>query len=74
MARPRQRKEEGTWRGIVPQEGDSVEGPRRWRGCTAERERRTEHRDDRMQLRMDRTAGAALIETREMEEERPGGP
>ena len=49
------------------------EGPRRWRGCTAERGRRREHRDDRMQLRVDRTAGAALIETREMEEERPGG-
>jgi hypothetical protein len=40
-----------------------------------ERERRrTEHRDDRMQLGVDRAAGAALIETREMEEERPGGP
>ena len=73
MARPQQREEEGTWRRTVPQEGDHVEGPRRWRGCTAERKRRTEHSDDRMQLRVNRAVGAALIETREMEEERPGG-
>ena len=45
-------------------------------GCVAalQRERRTEHRDDKMQLRVDRAAGAALIETREMQEERPGRP
>ena len=68
-----EKRKEGTWR-TVPQDGGSVEGPRRWRGCTTERERRVKHRDDRIQLRVDRAAGAALIETREMEEKRPGGP